>query len=78
MIETPGAALSADALALEADFFAIGTNDLTACTLAVDHGESDVASMAGNSRKARLIEINAPQVPSANVAASPGATGNQQ
>src|SRR5271166_5258712 len=30
MIETPGAALSADALALEADFFAIGTNDLTA------------------------------------------------
>ena len=28
MIETPGAALSADALALEADFFAIGTNDL--------------------------------------------------
>ncbi|MEJ0049008.1 MAG: putative PEP-binding protein [Rhodospirillales bacterium] len=28
MIETPGAALAADALALEADFFAIGTNDL--------------------------------------------------
>ena len=45
MIETPGAALSADALALEADFFAIGTNDLTAHTLAVDRGESDVAAM---------------------------------
>jgi phosphotransferase system enzyme I (PtsI) len=45
MIETPGAALSADALALEADFFAIGTNDLTAHTLAVDRGESDVAEM---------------------------------
>ncbi len=45
MIETPGAALSADALALEADFFAIGTNDLTAYTLAVDRGESDVASL---------------------------------
>ncbi len=45
MIETPGAALSADALALEADFFAIGTNDLTAYTLAVDRAESDVASL---------------------------------
>ncbi len=45
MIETPGAALSADALALEADFFAIGTNDLTAYTLAVDRGETDVAAL---------------------------------
>jgi len=45
MIETPGAALSADALALEADFFAIGTNDLSMYTLAVDRGESDVAHL---------------------------------
>jgi phosphotransferase system enzyme I (PtsI) len=45
MIETPGAALSADALALEADFFAIGTNDLTMYTLAVDRGETDVAEL---------------------------------
>jgi len=45
MIETPAAALSADALALEADFFAIGTNDLTAYTLAVDRGESEVAEL---------------------------------
>jgi phosphoenolpyruvate-protein phosphotransferase (PTS system enzyme I) len=45
MIETPGAALSADALALESDFFAIGTNDLTAYTLAVDRGETDVAGL---------------------------------
>lgn len=45
MIETPGAALSADALALEADFFAIGTNDLTAYTLAVDRSESNVAEL---------------------------------
>ena len=45
MIETPGAALSADALALESDFFAIGTNDLTAYTLAVDRAESDAAEL---------------------------------
>ena len=45
MIETPGAALSADALALEADFFAIGTNDLTGYTLAVDRGEADLAGL---------------------------------
>jgi phosphotransferase system enzyme I (PtsI) len=45
MIETPGAALSADALALEADFFAIGTNDLAMYTLAVDRAETDVAHL---------------------------------
>jgi phosphotransferase system enzyme I (PtsI) len=45
MIETPGAALSADALALEADFFAIGTNDLAMYTLAVDRGDADVAHL---------------------------------
>jgi len=45
MIETPGAALSADALALEADFFAIGTNDLTGYTLAVDRGEAELAGL---------------------------------
>jgi phosphoenolpyruvate-protein phosphotransferase len=45
MIETPGAALSADALALEADFFAIGTNDLAMYTLAVDRAESEVAHL---------------------------------
>ncbi|MBV8400144.1 MAG: phosphoenolpyruvate--protein phosphotransferase [Acetobacteraceae bacterium] len=45
MIETPGAALSADALTLEADFLAIGTNDLTMYTVAVDRGESRVAHL---------------------------------
>ncbi len=45
MVETPGAALCAPALATEAEFFAIGTNDLCMYALAVDRGESDVAEL---------------------------------
>jgi len=61
MVETPGAALSADALAAEAEFFAIGTNDLCMYALAVDRAETEVADLYDPLHPAmlRLIQFTA-------------------
>jgi phosphoenolpyruvate-protein kinase (PTS system EI component) len=44
MIETPAAAVTADLLAREADFFSVGSNDLTQYAMAADRGLADLSA----------------------------------
>lgn len=46
MIETPAAAVTSDLLAAESDFFSIGTNDLTAYTMARDRWQGGISGPA--------------------------------
>ena len=57
MMETAASAAIADLLAKEADFFSIGTNDLTGYTMAVDRGNAKVAYLYSAFQPAVLRSI---------------------
>lgn len=72
MIEIPGAALAADSLAAVSDFFAIGTNDLTQYTLAIDRTDETVAHLYNPLHPAvlRLIQFSAEAAAAAGIPVS--------
>jgi phosphotransferase system enzyme I (PtsI) len=61
MIEVPSAALMADELARDCDFFSVGTNDLAQYTLAADRGDPHLAHLARPHDPAvlRLLDVTA-------------------
>ena len=54
MIEVPSAALTAEQLAKEADFFSLGTNDLTQYTLAIDRSHPILSAQSDSLHPAVL------------------------
>lgn len=59
MIEVPAAAAQSDVLARHADFFSIGTNDLTQYVLAIDRQNPELAAEADSLHPAVLRAIRA-------------------
>ena len=58
MVEVPSAALISSQMAARADFFSIGTNDLTQYTLAIDRGHKELSALSDSLHPAVLKLIS--------------------